>query len=100
MGKTLAGRLQEFGRHLDVALGRLDIDVAEVCRELRKQSLDVLASTIPCNDTVNGRGVAEIMQARRARLADGAVDPRSSSHVLKLYDDARIAPASSAARRE
>ena len=48
---------------------------------------------IPRDDTVDGRGVAEIMQARRARLTDRAVDTGSSSHMPEHRDDARIAPA-------
>jgi hypothetical protein len=61
LGEALTGRLQEFRRHLEVALGRSDIEVTKVGSELRKQSLDVLAGAIPCNDTVHGRGVAKIM---------------------------------------
>jgi hypothetical protein len=98
--KALAGRLQEFGRHLEVTLGRSDIEVTEVGSELRKQSLDVLAGSIPSDDTMHGRGVAKIMQARRPRFADGTVDAGSSSHVLERRDDARIAPSSNAARCE
>jgi hypothetical protein len=64
-GEALAGCLQEFGGHLEVTLGRSDIDVAKVRGKLRQQSLDILASVIPGNDPVNGRGVAKIMQARR-----------------------------------
>ncbi len=60
-GEALTGRLQEFRRHLEVALGRSDIEVTKVGSELRKQSLDVLAGAIPCDDTVHGRGVAKIM---------------------------------------
>ena len=81
-------------------LGRSKIEVTEVGCELRKQSLDVLAGAVPCDDTVHGRGVAKIMQARRAQLADGTVDAGGSSHVLEHRDDARIAPSSNAARRE
>jgi len=36
LGEALAGRLQEFGRHLEVALGRPDIEVTKVSRELRQ----------------------------------------------------------------
>jgi hypothetical protein len=60
-GEALVGRLQEFGRHSEVTLGRSDIEVTQVGSELRKQSLDVLAAAIPRDDTVHGRGVAEIM---------------------------------------
>src|SRR5271157_2752081 len=100
LGEALTGRLQEFRRHLEVALGRSDIEVTEVGSELWKQSLDVLAGAIPSDDTMHGRGVAKIMQARRPRFADGTVDTGSSSHVLEHRDDARIAPSSNAARRE
>jgi hypothetical protein len=61
LGEALTGRLQEFRRHSEVTLGRSDIEVAKVGSELRKQSLDVLAGAIPCDDTVHGRGVAKIM---------------------------------------
>ena len=46
---------------MEVTLGRSDIEVTKVGSELRKQSLDVLAGAIPCDDTVHGRGVAKIM---------------------------------------
>ncbi len=61
LGEALTGRLQEFRRHLEVALGRSDIEVTKVSRELRQQSLDVLAGAIPRNDAVHGRCVAKIM---------------------------------------
>jgi hypothetical protein len=61
LGEALTGRLQEFRRHLEVTLGRSDIEVTKVGSELRKQSLDVLAGAIPCDDTVHGRGVAKIV---------------------------------------
>ena len=66
LGEALAGDLQEFGCHSEVMLGRSKIEVTEVGCELRKQSLDVLAGTVPCDNTVHGRGVAKIMQARGA----------------------------------
>ena len=97
LGEAVTGRLQEFGRHSKVTLGRSDIEVTEVGSELRKQSLDVLAGSIPSDDTVNGRSMAKIMQARWARFAGGAVDAGSSSHVLEPRDDACIAPSSNAA---
>jgi hypothetical protein len=61
LGESLAGLLQKFGRHMEVALGRSDIDVTKVSRELRQQSLDVLAGAIPRNDAMDGRCVAKIM---------------------------------------
>jgi len=61
LGEALAGRLQEFGRHVKVTLGRSNIEVTEVSRELRQQSLDVLAGAIPRNDSVHGRCVAKIV---------------------------------------
>jgi len=97
LGEALAGLLQEFGRHSEVMLGRSDVEMAKVGSKLRKQSLDVLVGAIPCNDTVHGRGVAKIMQARRARFVDGAFDTGNSAHVLEHRDDARIAPSSNTA---
>ena len=46
LGEALTGRLQEFRRHLEVALGRSDIEVTKVGSELRKQSLDILAGAV------------------------------------------------------
>src|SRR5271166_5814793 len=83
LGEALTGCLQEFRRHLEVTLGRSDIEVTEIGSELRKQSLDVLAGAVPRDDTVHGCGIAKIMQARRARFAERAVDTGSSSHVLE-----------------
>ena len=99
-GEALTGLVQEFGRHLEVTLGRSDIEMAEIGGKLRKQSLDILAGAIPCDDAVHGRCVAKIMQARRARFADGAADTGRSSHMLEPRDNTWIAPSSNAARRE
>ncbi len=100
LGEALVGRMQEFGRHLEVTLGRLDIEVTKVSRKLRQQSLDVLAGAVPCNHAMNGRCVAKIMQARRARFADRALDTGGAAHMLEHGDDARIGPTSSTARGE
>jgi hypothetical protein len=66
LGEALAGRLQEFGRHLEVPLGRSEIEMSKVSGELRQQSLDVLAGAIPRDDTVHGRGVAVIPSSELA----------------------------------
>ncbi len=57
LGKALACRLEQIRRHLQVALGRSDIDVAKVGGELREQPLDVLAGAVPCEHPMHGRCV-------------------------------------------
>ncbi len=69
VGETLAGRLQEFGRHSEVTLSRSDVEVTEVGSELRKQSLDVLAGAIPRDDTVHARGVAKYWMPIRGHFS-------------------------------
>jgi hypothetical protein len=92
----------------DLVEGELDIDSIDPSsartastsgRWPYRQSLDVGRCDIMRRHGVR-RGVAEIMQARRARLTDRAVDTGSSSHRLEHRDDARIAPSLNAARRE
>ena len=61
LGKAVAGRLQEVRSHLEIALGRSDIDVAKVGRELREQSLNVLAGAIPCDQPMHSRRVANVV---------------------------------------
>ena len=46
---------------MEVTLGRSDIEVTKVGGELWKQSLDVLAGAIPCDDAMHGRGVTKVM---------------------------------------
>ena len=46
---------------MEVTLGRSDIEVTKVSRELRQQSLDVLAGAIPSNNAMHGRCVAKMM---------------------------------------
>ena len=51
--KALAGLLQEIGCHVEIALGGFDIDVAEIRRESRQQTLDIPAGTIPRDDSMD-----------------------------------------------
>ena len=65
-GEALARLLEEFGCHLQVALGGPDIDVAEVGCQLRQQPLDVLAQS----DTRPRPGARRQCGAGRAGAAD------------------------------
>lgn len=82
---------------MKVTLGRPDIEVTKVSRELREQTLDVLARAIPRDDTVHGCRVAKIMKARGAGFADRAPDTGGAAHMLEHGDDGRIGPSSNAA---
>ena len=81
-------------------MGRSNIDVAQVGRELWEQSLDVLAGAIPCEHPMDCRRVSNIMQPWRSRLADGANDSGGSADMLKSRDDADIVARSTIARGE
>jgi hypothetical protein len=59
--EALAGFLKQFGCQLKVALGGIDVNVAEVGRQLWEQALDVLAGSIPRKHPMHGRGVSQIM---------------------------------------
>jgi hypothetical protein len=83
LGKTLACCLEQIRGHLQVALGRSDIEVAKVGGELREQSLDVLAGAVPCEHPMDRRCVANVVQPRRPRFADGATDSGGATNMLK-----------------
>jgi hypothetical protein len=83
LGKALARRLEQVRRHLKVALGRSDIRVTKVSGELRKQSLNVLAGTIPCDHPMHGRCMTNVMKPRGAWFADGAIDSGGSADMLE-----------------
>jgi hypothetical protein len=82
-GKAAARLMEEFRCHLQIALSGLDIDVAEVRRQLRQELLDVPPSTIPRHNPVHGGSVAQIVQTRRATLTGGAAYSRHSSDMLE-----------------
>jgi hypothetical protein len=89
--KALAGRFEQIRRHLQVALGRSDIEVAKEGGELREQSLDVLAGAIPCEHPMHGRRVANVVQPRRSRFVEGAADSGSPVCIGESVDAAIIA---------
>jgi hypothetical protein len=82
-GKAVARLLEEFGCHLQIALSGLEIDVAEVSRQLRQELMDVPPRAIPRHNPVHGGRVAQIMQPRRASLTGRAAYPRSPSDMLE-----------------
>jgi hypothetical protein len=83
LGKALACRLEQVRRHLQVALGRPDIEVAKVGGELREQSLDVLAGAVPCEHPMHRRCVADVVQPRRPGFAGGATDSGGATNMLE-----------------
>jgi hypothetical protein len=58
-----AGFLKQFTGHAEVALGGADIDVSKIRCQLRQQFLDVRASAIPSDDSMDGRSVTNIVDA-------------------------------------
>ena len=94
LSKTLAGRLQEVGGHLQISLGRSNIDVAKVGRELREQSLHVLAGAMPRDHPMHGGRVANVVQPGGSRFAGRATDSCGSANMLKPRDDASVVPRS------
>ena len=53
----MAGFRQEFRRQRQVMLGGHNINMAEVCCELRQQALYVCSAAIPGDEAVNCNGV-------------------------------------------
>ncbi len=51
--------------------------MSEVGRQARQELLYVLARSVPRQDTVNGRGVAQIVKTRRSWLTGGTADART-----------------------
>src|SRR5450631_1205261 len=62
--KAKAGFLKQFTGHAEVALGGPDIEVSKIRGQLRQQGLDICASAIPCDDSMDSRGVTNIVDAR------------------------------------
>jgi hypothetical protein len=75
--------LDKIRSHLEITLGRPDIDVTKVGRKLRQKTLNVLAGAIPREQAMYGCGMAKVVQAWRSRFADGAIDFGGSADVLK-----------------
>ena len=96
--KALAGLLQEIGCHVEIALGGFDIDVAEIRRESRQQTLDIPPGTIPRDDSMDRSCVPKVMDARRPTFASGATDTCCSSDLLKQRNHMWIRPSSARLR--
>src|SRR5262249_703373 len=99
-GETPTGRLEEIRRHLQIPLGRTNIDVTEVDSELGKQSLHILTGAIPCDHPVHCRRVTYIVQPWRSKLADGATYSSSTAYMLEPREDLIITPRPNTARAE
>src|SRR5660398_320973 len=80
-GKAQTGFLQQFRRHLQIALGRTDINVSEISCQLRQQALHILARPIPGNHPVNRRGMSKIVHSWWTQFARRASDAVSYTHL-------------------
>jgi len=100
VGKALAGLLQQIGCHVEIALGRFDIDVAEIRSESGQQALDVPARSIPRDNSMDRRCVSNVVDARKTTFGTGATDTCCSSHLLKQRNHMWIRPASARLRRK
>jgi hypothetical protein len=91
--ETPACLFEQLRGHAQISLGRLDVDMAQVGRQLRKQALHVLAIAIPCKNTMYGCGVAKIMQAWWTQFTFGAFDVGCTAQALKQSNDSGLRPA-------
>jgi hypothetical protein len=83
---------EQLRSHAQISLSRLDVYMAQVGRQLRKQALNVLAIAIPCKNTMYGCGMAQIMQARWMQFPFGAFNMSCAAQALKQSDDLGIRP--------
>lgn len=64
--KAQARFVQEFRRHGEIHLGCRQMSVSHVHGKLRQQMLDIFAFAIPSRQSMNRRGMAQIVEARLA----------------------------------
>jgi len=72
--KAMIGFRQQFRGHAQISLRRLDVNVAEINGQQRKQLLHVCALLIPRRQPVDGKGVPQVMDARLVTRSIGAPD--------------------------
>src|SRR5215472_2591908 len=82
---------------MEIALGRFDVDVAEVRREPWQQPLDIAASTIPSDNSMDRSRVSDVVDAWRTTVG-GANDTGCSSDIVKRRVHMRVRPASAGLR--
>src|SRR5215472_16529514 len=82
---------------MEIALGRFDVDVAEVRREPWQQPLDIAASTIPSDNSMDRSRVSNVVDAWRKTFG-GANDTGCSSDVVEQGVHMRVRPASARLR--
>src|SRR5690348_11262663 len=82
---------------MEVALGRFDVDVAEVRREPWQQPLDIAASAVPSDNSMDRRRVSDVVYAWRKTFG-GANDTGRSSDVVEQCVHMRVRPASAGLR--
>ena len=67
-----AGLLEQFGGHGEVALGVAQHAMSEIDRQVGQEPLDVLALAVPCDETNDREGMAEVVQSRLKASIVGA----------------------------
>src|ERR1700722_15268893 len=78
-----AGLFHQLWRHAQVMLSAAQILMSEVGGELRQQTLHIGAVAIPCDDPVNGGGVAKIVEPWRIAGSFVALEACSTAHTLE-----------------
>ena len=68
-GETSTGLIEQLWDQSQVSLRTGYVLMADVCRELRKQGLDVLSTAVPREDTMNDRRMSKIMETWFDRYA-------------------------------
>ena len=79
--------VQELGRHRQVDACAVQVGMAEIGRERRQQPLHISALAVPRRQPVNGRGVAERVQARCAPTVILAIDSSGLEQLLECIVD-------------
>src|SRR6185437_1622678 len=83
--ETQVSLVQKLRRHGDVVLRRTQVDVTEVCCQLRQQMLHILTRLIPCYEAVLGCRVPQIVQAWLVMRITFTMDARLFAQTTKGF---------------
>src|SRR5438105_3511595 len=99
-GKSVAGLLQQFRRHLQVSLRRVNVGVPEVGSQTGQELLYVLTRAIPRQYTMNGRGVSKVVESWRSWLPRRASNASHRANPLEQRDDVVVGQLAASTRAQ
>ncbi len=81
--KSQACLVQEFRRHGEIHLGRSQMCVPHVHGQLRQQQLHIFTFAVPRCQSMNCRGMAQVMEARLAARSSFSMQASVLAQLLK-----------------